>query len=142
VAALSKTQVHGHFTDGIAGSNSAEGMDIRLLPVVCSVGSGLCGGLIIRPEDSYRVYVYLIVWDPETSKARLPSPSLDCGATEDESQDCSMEVRRSGDGFIRYSELLITTVPRWQALCETTTLTGQAWRDEAPRLLCDAVFYG
>jgi len=61
VAALSKTQVHGHFTDGIAGSNSAEGMDIRLLPVVCSVGSGLCGGLIIRPEDSYRVYVYLIV---------------------------------------------------------------------------------
>jgi hypothetical protein len=35
VAARSKTQVHGHFTYGIAGSNSAEGMDTRLLCVSC-----------------------------------------------------------------------------------------------------------
>ena len=37
VAAPSKTRVHGHFTDGISGSNSAEGMDIHLLCVSCAL---------------------------------------------------------------------------------------------------------
>jgi hypothetical protein len=73
--------------------------------VVCSVGSGLCDVLIIRPEESYLVYVCLIVRDLETSTVRLPSPELVSGDTEEESQDCSMEVRRSGDGYVRSSEL-------------------------------------
>ena len=38
---------------GIAGSNSAEGIDLRLLCLLCvCVGSGLCDGLIILPEES------------------------------------------------------------------------------------------
>ena len=35
---------------GIAGSNPAEGMDVRLLFVVCCVGSGLCDVLITVVE--------------------------------------------------------------------------------------------
>jgi hypothetical protein len=43
---------------GVAGSNTARGMDVCLscLYVVLScVGRGLCDGLITRPEESYRV---------------------------------------------------------------------------------------
>jgi hypothetical protein len=39
---------------GIAGSNPAEGMDVRLLFVVC-VGSGLCDERIIRWDELYHV---------------------------------------------------------------------------------------
>jgi len=42
---------------GIAGSNSAEGVDVRLL---CYVGSGRCDGLIIGLEESYRLCVSVI----------------------------------------------------------------------------------
>jgi hypothetical protein len=72
---------------------------------MCSVGIGLCDGLIIRPEESYRVYVCLIGCDLETSIVRFPRPDLCYGVTEEESQDCSVKVRRSGDGFIRSLEL-------------------------------------
>jgi len=80
---------------------------------VCRVvlGSGFCDELIIRPEESYCVCVCvcvcvcLIVCDLETSTVRLPRPELGYGATEEERQDFSMEVRRSGDGFNRSSEL-------------------------------------
>ena len=51
------------------------------------------------------VCVCLIVCDLETSTVRLPRPELGYGATEEERQDFSMEVRRSGDGFNRSSEL-------------------------------------
>ena len=40
------------------GSNPAEGMDFsRLCFFLCYVGSGLCDGLIICTEESYRVCV-------------------------------------------------------------------------------------
>jgi hypothetical protein len=44
--------------DGIAGSNPAEGIDVRLTclyVVLFCVGRGLYDGLISRPEESYRV---------------------------------------------------------------------------------------
>jgi hypothetical protein len=43
---------------GIAGSNAAEGMDVCLLclyVVLSCVRTGLCDGLITRPQESYRV---------------------------------------------------------------------------------------
>jgi hypothetical protein len=43
---------------GIAGSNPAESMDVCplcLYVVLPCVGTGLCDGLITRPEESYRV---------------------------------------------------------------------------------------
>jgi hypothetical protein len=43
---------------GIVGSNLARGMDVCLLClyVLSCAGRGLCGGLITRSEESYRVY--------------------------------------------------------------------------------------
>jgi hypothetical protein len=41
---------------GIAGSNPAGGKDVCLLWVFVLSGRGLCIGLIIRPEESYRVW--------------------------------------------------------------------------------------
>jgi hypothetical protein len=48
VAVLSKAWVYSCFIVGIAGSNSAEGVDISLTLLMCHVGSGLCDVLIIR----------------------------------------------------------------------------------------------
>jgi hypothetical protein len=56
VATLSKTQVCDRLVAVIAGSNTAEGMDVChfCLHVVSScVGRGLCDGLITRPEEYY-----------------------------------------------------------------------------------------
>jgi hypothetical protein len=51
------------FIAGIAGSNPAEGTDIRLMCFfVCCVGSGLCDELITRSGDSCRVFVCLCVF--------------------------------------------------------------------------------
>ena len=47
-----KAYVYGRFIAEIAGSNCAQGMDVRLL---CCVRSGLCDGLISLSEGSYRV---------------------------------------------------------------------------------------
>jgi len=47
----------------IAGSNPIEGMDVRLLRLLCVISSGLCDELIARPEKSYRVRVRPIVCD-------------------------------------------------------------------------------
>jgi hypothetical protein len=58
VAARSKAKVCGRLVAGIAGLNSARGMDVCLLclyVVLSCVGRGLCDGLITRPEESYRV---------------------------------------------------------------------------------------
>jgi hypothetical protein len=64
VAARSKGWVCGHSLTGIVGSNPAGSMN-----VCCCVlsGRGLCDGLIIRPEESYRVW-RVWVCDREASK--------------------------------------------------------------------------
>jgi len=74
MAVRSKTWVCSRLISIIAGSNPAEGMDVRLLCLSCRVGSGLCDGLITRSEDSYPwcVCVCIIVCDIETSRMRCP----------------------------------------------------------------------
>jgi len=47
---------------------------------VCCVGSGLCNGLMTRPEESYWLCVCLIVFDIETLMT-WPGPELGCCAT-------------------------------------------------------------
>ena len=55
VASRSMAWVCGRSFVGIAGSNLAGGMEVCPLCCVLS-GRGLCvGGLITRPEESYRV---------------------------------------------------------------------------------------
>ena len=66
---LSKTLVLNRFIAGTAGSNPAEGLDVRLLCLLYVVQ-------ITRSQESCRVCVHvcLIVWDPETSTMRRPRP--------------------------------------------------------------------
>jgi hypothetical protein len=57
VAAQSKVWVCGRSLAGIVGSNTAGGMDVYLLWVLCFVkDGGLCDELITRSEESYRVW--------------------------------------------------------------------------------------
>ena len=82
VAELSKARVCGRSLAGIAGSNSAGGIDICDSCEWCVLsGRGLCDGPIPRPEESYRLCC-VIVCDPETSKMRRPWPALGCSARE------------------------------------------------------------
>jgi hypothetical protein len=63
---------------GIAGSNSAEGMDVRLLFfVVCCVGSNLCAELITRSEEFYRlcVCVCVCVWSRNLNNEAAWAPA-------------------------------------------------------------------
>jgi hypothetical protein len=53
-----------------------------LVFVVCCVGSGLCDGLITRPEESYRVRVCVCVCVLQTSTLRRPGPESGCWATK------------------------------------------------------------
>jgi hypothetical protein len=58
---------------GVAGSNSARGMDVCLLclyVVLSCVGRGLCEGLIIRPEESYRMSNCVLSKNPEKGGQR------------------------------------------------------------------------
>ena len=73
MALRSKVQVCSRLIAGIAGSNPAEGMDLRLL---CCAGSGL-GAEVLRGVLSG---VCLIVCDLETSKMRRRGPDLGCCA--------------------------------------------------------------
>jgi hypothetical protein len=75
VAARSKAKVCGRLVAGIAGSNSARGMDVSLLclyGVLSCVGRGLCDGLITHQEESYRVCLIVCV-TTETPKGALCS---------------------------------------------------------------------
>jgi hypothetical protein len=58
VVVRSKAYVCGRFVAGIAGSDPAEGMDVRLLCLLlCCVGSGPCDEPITHSEGSYCVCV-------------------------------------------------------------------------------------
>jgi hypothetical protein len=54
---LSKAKMSSRLVAGIAGSNLAEGMEVLFLCLLRCVCSGLCDELIIRSEESYRVYM-------------------------------------------------------------------------------------
>ena len=61
VAERSKARVYGRSLAEIAGSNSAGGMDVCPLCVLCVLsGRGLCEGLITRSEESYRLWRVLV----------------------------------------------------------------------------------
>jgi hypothetical protein len=56
VAAWSKVQASDRLVTGVAGSNSARGVDVCLLclyAVLYCLGRGLCDDFISRPEESY-----------------------------------------------------------------------------------------
>jgi len=56
VAAQSKSSVCGRSLDVNACSNLAGDMDLCLVDVFVMSGRGLCEGLIILPDESYRVW--------------------------------------------------------------------------------------
>ena len=58
VAERSKARVYGRSLAGIACSNPAGGMDG--CPLCVLSGTGLCEGLITRPEESYRLRCTLV----------------------------------------------------------------------------------
>ena len=76
VAMRSKAWVCSCLIAGITGLKSLWGHEcLSLVFVVCCEGSGLCDGLITRPEESWsrvRSRVCLIVCDIETSTMRRP----------------------------------------------------------------------
>ena len=55
-AVRSKAYIRSRLISGIAGSNHAEGMNVRLLCLLCRIGSGLCDGLIAGSGETYRVF--------------------------------------------------------------------------------------
>ena len=55
VVAPSKARVCGRLRAGTGVSNTAGGMDVFTGRRFLFSGTGLCDGLITRPEDSYRV---------------------------------------------------------------------------------------
>ena len=69
VAARSKVCVCGRFLGGIVGSNPTGGMSV-CLSVCCECcvlsGRGLCDELLIRPDESYRLW-RVVVCDLENS---------------------------------------------------------------------------
>jgi hypothetical protein len=65
----------GRLVAGVAGSNSARGMDVCLLylyVVLSCVGRGLCDGLITRPEEFYRVSNVCVTTETRKSEAKGP----------------------------------------------------------------------
>jgi hypothetical protein len=80
VAERSKKQVCGPSIAGIAGSNTV-GVSSSLVFIVFFVGSGHCDELITCTEESYRVYMCVIVWSTNLNNGG-PRPNLGCCATE------------------------------------------------------------
>ena len=76
MAARTKAWVCGCSLVGIVGSNSAGGMEFCCGCCVFS-GRGLCGWLVTRPEESYRVWG---VCDREASTLCRPWPTGGCRA--------------------------------------------------------------
>jgi hypothetical protein len=78
VAARSNASFCGRSLAGIAGLNPTGGMDVCC---VCCLFSGrsLCDELIIRPEESYRLWC-VVVWDLETLWMRRAWPTGSCCA--------------------------------------------------------------
>ena len=70
---LSKASVCSRSNAGVAGSNPAEGMDVRFV-CVCCVGSGHCDGLITHSEESY--WVSLIMYDLRNLEKERPRPGI------------------------------------------------------------------
>jgi hypothetical protein len=100
VAARSKAWVCGRSLAGIMGSNPARGHGWLSLVSVCALsGRGLCNQLIIRSDESYRVWrVYLC--DLETSTMSRPRPELDCCVT-------GKEITSSYDGLFLLHDIYI-----------------------------------
>ena len=73
MATRSKAWVFGRSPAEIVGSNPTEGMVVCCECCVLS-GTGLCDGLITRPEKSYRLW-HVFVCDQETSKTRRLKPA-------------------------------------------------------------------
>ena len=73
-AASSKTWVCGRSLAGVAGSNTAGYMTVCLLWLLCVFsGRGLCGELITRSEETYRLRcVWVWLWSLDNKKARGP----------------------------------------------------------------------
>ena len=83
VAVRPKTYVCNCLIAGIASSNPSDGMDVRLVFLVCCVGRGLCDGLITRSYESRRRCLCLIMCDLRNLK-RGGLGRMDCGAAEKE----------------------------------------------------------
>ena len=95
-----------------------------LVCCVCCVGSGLFYELITRSWESYRVYIYLILWHIVTSqKKKKPRPELDCVATE------KRDVLHCPTWYM-YAAVLgaIVLVFRWGLRSHTLTRVWSLWR--------------
>jgi len=69
-------------------------------------GRGLCVGLIIRPEESYRLWC-VVVCDLETSRMRRPWPTGGCCTNKKDKCDVSFIVRNiTNKRIYRYVKLL------------------------------------
>ena len=74
VAARSKAWVYGRSPAAIVGSNPTQGLGCLCVECCVLSGRGLCDGLIIRSEESYRLW-RVVVCDQETSQARRLEPA-------------------------------------------------------------------
>jgi hypothetical protein len=75
--------VYGRLSDGIAGSNPADSMDVLLLCVVQVAASGKSRSLVQRsPTGCVCVCVCVIMCDLETSAVRRPRVNFVSCATE------------------------------------------------------------
>ena len=81
-----KARVCGLSPADIVGSNPTGGMDVCCVYYVLS-GRGLCNGLIIRPEESYRLWC-VVMCDLETSWMRRPWPTGGRGG------GCCVKIKR------------------------------------------------
>jgi hypothetical protein len=82
VTVRSKTWVYGRLIAGIEGPNPSEDRNVRLLCLLCCVGSALCDDLIIRLNESSEVCACVSnACDLEISTMRRPRPELGCCAS-------------------------------------------------------------
>jgi hypothetical protein len=89
VTGLSKARVCGLSPAGVVVFNPAVGIDVCLVSVGVLSGRGLCDEPITRPEESYRLWCF-IVCDIETSRIRRDWPALGCSITGNKFVRCSL----------------------------------------------------